>query len=198
MKKLFIILSVLIIASLPLISCGGSQPPTPTEQAASDQYTVESSNPEIIIEGSTPNYDLLETDTIYNASNKCNGFWPVGMSTDPKFTGFTDEVKFVSVQKNEEMKTATITWVVRLYSIEINDRIVYPESWTVVQKIPDNNTMGGFYLTQEINPDPWIAKAKELAKLATPLKLTQVAVWEMQEGYNSYYWSYGDYVCSVK
>lgn len=188
MKKVFFVLSVLVLASMFLISCG-SQPQTPTEIPAVNSYEPVNA---------TPNYDLLETNTINSARTTCKGFWPAGNNTDPKFTGFNDEVQLVGVEKNDEMKTATITWIVTLYSIEINDRIVYPESWTVVQKIPDSNTMGGFYYAQEINPDPWVAKAKELAKLAPNLKLTQVVVWEKQEGYSSYYWSYDDYVCSEK
>ena len=170
---------LIFLLALILTACAPAQ--APNETLATETLNTE------------PDYSNFSI-TIYPGS--CPGTWIEKKYFDneyhmegenPQYYGLYATINQTGdVQKDLELKTITATWLVTLKQIRINDRIIYPDSWTVIQELrsaPDSNTP-----VQELDPQPWIDKAKELTKLAPPIKVTVVGKWGYVEKDNLYDW----------
>lgn len=185
----------LIFVSLLVLAMASCAPATNAETSAESATFEESNN-------SIPNYDDLETSIpYYYDSYFCPNTW-TDEESNPIYNGLESKITWISTDKNLEMKTATLKFLVELNEIHINDRVVYPQkNWYVLQQIPkpDND---GFFLTHELHPEEWATKAKDLSILAPDLVITRISKWAQyyQNDPNSYTWNnkLEDVTCAKK
>lgn len=188
MRKFFQFI-LLVLLALTLISCAPAQ--SSEEIPASETLNYE---PDYI---SAPKY--------YD-QGVCIGTWIENKYIDseypmdnmnPKYTGLYATQKQVGdIQKNLELKTATTIWLITLDYVRINDRVVYPDSWTVVQELRDPQDLS-VKPVRELNSQPYIDMAKEMAELAPTIRITAVSKWILNESDNYFEWSTPTTTCEV-
>lgn len=128
-------------------------------------------NPEVIATEipavASPDYDALWDP---NPAYYCPNTWV----SDQRYAGFGTGMEKLSEQIDGDIVTQT--WRVYLEYIEINDHRVYTDNWHVVKII--TLTDGDEKYAQELNPEKWVTRAKELATFASDLTLNFRAEWD--------------------
>lgn len=145
---------------LVLSACGGGQAVPTEEPAVAYEEAIASPNFHWL-NVPTPAYFCVDTWADYNKSEN-SGF----VTLDEKLTDDTQE----------GVPSFRQTWRISLYSIQINDRIVTVDNWTVIQEVvhPDGNTT----YVQELNPNIWVERAKELAENKPNLMVNISGNWD--------------------
>lgn len=191
MRKLFQLLFASVFLLSLLAACGSPQ--SPTEAPATESFNYE---PDYSSAPAYYNQEMCVNTWIEKKHIGNRNEWVMD-GENPKYTGlYATENQVGGIENDHELKTSTTTWMITLEYVRINDRVVYVDNWIVIQELRDPQDLS-IKKVRELNSQPYIEMAKEMAKLAPAIRITATSKWFFNESNNYFEWSTPTTTCEV-